>query len=940
MENNKKPLVDKEAGLELSYGSKELYDEIIEAYLEEYPKYVEGLNNFLAEKNWREYTVIAHAIKSNSKQIGAEELYDVALKSELLGKEADEEGIRSNHDKLIKLYSDVVEFIKNGFNFVSEESETESNIESDTNSKAESNTETVASFTAENSAPAFDDSSFNYGLVNRDIIGIIRESYYKILIVNLTTGTHEDLLIRYSNESEKDEYSENIEQWLKAFAKKRVHKEDRYEYDKKTDFNYLKNHFKSSDKKIVVRYRRLVNDEFRWSNMVIKKSGSYSPNAEYVILYVYDMQSEMSNDAIVNQAMMESFEIFSEGIHHRITIEDLMQKLNDFYRADGTYLVKTDNGEENITLSIVDSESKPNVDVLVNQFGNTGHSLKIYNPKMNNNSLLLLRFVSSLIYNIYISKEIDNQKQNLNEQYKIIKTLSDIYFCVYHVNLETGDATLVSAPEYIQEMLGKVNSMYNILPVVEKYFVTDEYRERVHIFHNVEDWKKKFKERNSISYEFIGPNMGWTRSTLIVSARNVFGEVTEILYAVQEINGPKKRELEYNEKLKFALEEAQKANVAKSIFLSNMSHDIRTPMNAIISFTNLAIAHFDDKETVKEYLENIATSGKHLMSLINSVLDMSRIESGKIKLMENSCDVCTLVEEIYNIIAADIKTKTLTYEMNYDEITHKNILCDSLRLNQVLINLLGNSIKYTKSGGKISFLVKENPLEDNTKAEYEFVVSDDGVGMSKEFLKSLFDPFEREETSTNSGVQGTGLGMAITKNIVEMMGGSVTAESEKNVGTTITVKIPFSFCDETTDVKKETKKEDFSPVSSEGKRILLVEDNKVNRQIAHAILSDRKILLEDAENGEEAVEIYKNSQPGYYCAILMDVQMPIMNGYEATRAIRQLENKELAKIPIIAMTANAFEEDKKESLAAGMNAHILKPIDVDILINTLKEFIK
>ena len=523
--------------------------------------------------------------------------------------------------------------------------------------------------------------------------------------------------------------------------------------------------------------------------------------------------------------------------------------------------------------------------------------------------------------------------------------------------------------------------------------------------------------------------------------------------------------------LEDALAAAQHANRAKTTFLNNMSHDIRTPMNAIIGFTSLAAAHIDHPEQVQDYLGKITTSSNHLLSLINDVLDMSRIESGKVKIEEKETSLPECMHDLKTIVQADIASKQLEFYIDTADVVNEHVLCDKLRLNQILLNLLSNAMKFTLPGGMVGVRIIQKGAAADGWAAYEFQVRDTGIGMSKEFQAHVFEPFERERTSTISGIQGTGLGMAITKNIVDMMGGAISVASEEGKGTTFTVSLQFRICsgpvrqevipqlqglralvadddfntcssvtkmlsiigmrpDWTTsgkeavlrtklaveqtdayaayiidwlmpdmngvevvrrirgliggdtpiiiltaydwaDIEEEARDAGVTAFCSKpifpselrevlespfaapgpessaeqaadltGRRLLLAEDNELNQEIAVEILQGAGLAVDVVGDGAVALEKLKEAGPGWYDLILMDIQMPIMDGYEATQQIRALEDPRLAHIPIIAMTANAFDEDRRAALEAGMNGHIAKPIDVPKLMELLKELLE
>ncbi len=376
---------------------------------------------------------------------------------------------------------------------------------------------------------------------------------------------------------------------------------------------------------------------------------------------------------------------------------------------------------------------------------------------------------------------------------------------------------------------------------------------------------------------------------------------------------------------------------AKSTFLSNMSHDIRTPMNAIIGYINLSKAEGTTFEQTKEYLNKIEAASHHMLALINDVLEMSRIESGKIDLEQEEHDLKKIMMEVDDIFATQMKEKNINFGVDYSGVKNRSVMIDKTRFNRVLFNLLSNSFKFTPNDGEVWVtLTQESDVTDD-KAAFCLSVKDTGIGMSEEFAKNVFESFERERTSTVSGIEGTGLGMAITKNIVELMGGTIEVKTQKGVGTEFIIRFElecgstdFDKEDEKADRLDEAFEIDFSKM-----RVLLVEDMEINREIATVMLEGIGFKVESVMNGQEAVDRIVDSDKGYFDVVLMDIQMPVLNGYDATKKIRGLEDKYDNKIPIIAMTANAFEEDRKKAASVGMDGHIAKPIDISEVISTI-----
>lgn len=662
------------------------------------------------------------------------------------------------------------------------------------------------------------------------------------------------------------------------------------------------------------------------------------------------------------------------------------------------------------------------------------------------------------------------EKKIERKQMELVQALSMDFNLVCFVDPETGQATPIRADGHGANRI--FDGMVPLKESMESYIQNNVYEDDKAILQkavSLDNLQAELANKKvyTINYrkEKNGEIIYFQMKAVSVGTED---GILGIVLGFRSVDAEIRREMEQNTLLEAALSQANRASKAKSVFLSNMSHDIRTPMNAIVGFTNLAIMHIDQPEQVAEYLKKIQTSGNHLLSLINDILDMSRIESGKIHLDETLCSLPDILYGLRNILQADIHAKQLELQIDTVDVVDEDIYCDKLRLNQVLLNLLGNAVKYTGAGGTISMRITEKTGAPTGYANYEFSIKDNGIGMSPEFVEHIFEPFERERNSTISKIQGTGLGMAITKNIVDMMNGSISVTSEPGVGSEFTVSftfrlhaekkevciIPefknckalvvdddFNTCDSvsymlgqlglqaewtlsgkeavlrsrqavmrgtdyalyivdwllpdmngvevTRRIRKETGDNvpviiltayDWADIETEAKeagvtafcgkplflselssclqsvlqpekeekesvqekaaprhtgRLLLAEDVEMNQEIAVAILENAGFQVDVAENGQIAVDMLEKSEPGFYQAVLMDVQMPVMDGYEATKKIRHLDNHQLSSIPIIAMTANAFAEDRDAALRSGMNGHIAKPINIQVLFDTL-----
>ena len=437
---------------------------------------------------------------------------------------------------------------------------------------------------------------------------------------------------------------------------------------------------------------------------------------------------------------------------------------------------------------------------------------------------------------------------------------------------------------------------------------------------------------NDTWYFEIVPFQGW-----IPMSYKIFGSIVSVLVAILLSMGywqiilRREKEAVYAKQIEKVATEAQHANQAKTRFLFDMSHDIRTPMNAIIGYTQLLENNLDNKKQALDYISKLKSSSTILLSLINYILEMTQIESGKLDLKKEIGDLDDLVKNINVVVEPLIKEKKLHYSYHL-EIKHHHIICDKTKLREIVLNILSNAIKYTPEGGNVELLIQEISFENN-KVKYHFIIIDNGIGMKEDFLPHIFEEFAREKTSTESKVPGVGLGLPIVKSLIDMMNGTIQVESKLNKGTKFTVELSFLTSLQVENVnERNTSTLDFS-----GKHILLVEDNELNAEIGIELLNTFKVIIDLAKNGEECIKILEKMPEGYYDLILMDIQMPIMDGYEATKIIRSFNNKN-AQIPIIAMTANAFEEDRKHALQLGMNEHLAKPVDIEKLKDVLTKY--
>jgi len=532
----------------------------------------------------------------------------------------------------------------------------------------------------------------------------------------------------------------------------------------------------------------------------------------------------------------------------------------------------------------------------------------------------------------------------MNQNNEIINVLASEYEFVFYVDLDKDSFTpynlvgengkIIASYMKTAKTYSEMNKMY-----IDNWVIKEEQK-RVLEESNIAKIKRELSDKKSFKIEFRAFNKHYDihyyemRAIKVDDKNSSFSAVVGLADKNDEI----RRQAEYNEQLKDARNKAEEASKAKSAFLFNMSHDIRTPMNAILGFTSMAKKYISDTDKVSECLEKVEISGNHLLSLINDVLDMARIENNKIIIDETANNLRNDMEQVIEILRSNAAEKQIDVSLDFVNLVDEDIYADNLRLNRIIMNIMSNSIKYTKPGGSISVLVEQKQSDREGYGKYDLVFKDTGIGMSAKFLETIFDSFTREKTSTISGVQGTGLGMAITKNFVELMGGTIDIESELGVGTTVTCHMYFRLQVNEVAVNEDIQSEDDIDYSEV--RILLVEDNELNREIAKDILEDIGITVEEAADGSIAVDMVSAKPANYYDLVFMDIQMPYMDGYKATHAIRNIKDPEVASVPIVAMTANAFEEDKRKAYESGMNGHLAKPININDLFKSLAKFCK
>ena len=659
-----------------------------------------------------------------------------------------------------------------------------------------------------------------------------------------------------------------------------------------------------------------------------------------------------SNKTIVTSSMNEESSSILEGSEDKYSFNSI---LNSYYfndknkdifessianKGEGLFQINTKKGKtygyitrlsfECIDWYIVQTYPYEATQILFSIATDSGLSLEVA-------ILVITAFYVTYIVVMQVLKNKRIAQENRIATY-VTSAARDIFKTMFFVDLEQDRCEDLSINKHTLQKIGTLNELkeYVISEVINEKQISDVMQ----FFHpsNLKNYdpnkltnmvieviNRTSKEENYLSMTFVPTEV---EGSIVKCGLLVFNDVTD----------QKKKELQANIELEDAYNKSQSASKAKTSFLFNMSHDIRTPMNAILGFADLIEKHLDDKDKCKMYLQKLKSSSSFLLSLINNVLDMARIESGQTEIVESVWDVNNFVSDLVSVFESSIKEKNLKF-IKFMDIKHENVYCDATRLRQIYLNIISNAVKYTPNGGEIKLIIKEIECDKEGYARFQTVVSDTGIGMSKEFLPHIFEEFSREKTTTESRVVGTGLGMPIVKTLVTLMHGTIEVESEQGVGTKFTVTLDHRIARKEEIKVEEEEIKDKDIVSYKGKRILLAEDNELNTEIAVTILEEAGFIVEHAENGQVCVDMLKNAKIGYYDLILMDIQMPVMDGYKATETIRAINNPR-CDIPIIAMTANAFDEDKRKAYVIGMDGHIAKPINIPQLLETISKVLK
>jgi len=936
---------------------------------------------------------------------------------------------------------------------------------------------------------------------NQEIINSLSEVNFAVYVVDLQNG---NVNIARTTELVKNSGITEVLIWDNIFIGKGIEYialEDQKEFQNKFSLSAMRQAQKNGEAKRTFVCRAFLNGEWRYINITaFFKSGSRQRGYAILTFQDVDEQTKINMERSQNDRRMAAIIKSRYSILNTVDLETGMceriylENGNPDKRLEGDYsyyiqraldefVVERDKETFKKTFLLDNLRKRAeNVDDFKEELYQ--YQLKGVSTLWVEEHILYIRQGDKTVVNI-LGRDITAEKQLEERAYReslekisIINSLSSMFFATYYIDFELGTFRPVTQKAEVGSVLGNERSYTQGIHIYANNFVHPDDREEYLKQLNYQNLCSVLNNQHPlIAFEYRmasdkNSERSWIRATVVLAETASDGTPKRALYVAQDVTESKLKEEREQQALREACESANYANEAKSEFMSRMSHDIRTPMNAIIGMTAIAERYLDDKEHVADCLSKITVSSKHLLSLINEVLDMSKIESGKIDLAEEEINLSDLIENLVTMIRPSVQEKKHNLDVRITNIEHEHVIGDSMRLQQIFMNILSNEVKYTPEGGNIELEINEKPSHTYDYSCYEFIFRDNGIGMSSKFQEKLFEPFSRAEDSQVSKIEGTGLGMTIARNIARRMNGDITVKSEEGKGTQFVVTLSFrllnvlipdteKFVDlpvlvvdddetacETTcmilenigmkgeyvlngkeavkriweyhkaekdyfavildwkmpemdgiatsrairekvgsdlpiiilsaydwnsveeearnagvngfiskplfksrlvylfnqiiekDKKDEEKETDIlKEVELTGKRILLAEDNELNREIAEEIIGQTGVIVESVENGREALERFEKMGENYYDIILMDIQMPVMNGYEATAAIRKLPQKDAARIPIIAMTANAFAEDIQQSKACGMNEHLTKPLDIGELMKCLQKWL-
>ena len=529
-----------------------------------------------------------------------------------------------------------------------------------------------------------------------------------------------------------------------------------------------------------------------------------------------------------------------------------------------------------------------------------------------------------------LGKQVKKTRQALH-------ALGTAYYHISRLNLKTKKIELVKRSRKMDWDIKDNTADWDPQFKIIEDIIAEPFVQKYMGFFDIQTMAARLHNKESMSSEFKKKDGSWFLSMVVPQSYDKNGNVTSVLFANRDVTDEKLRELKQEEELREAKLKAECANKAKSSFLLNMSHDIRTPMNAIIGYAELASRHLQETDKLGRYLEEIQICGKELLSMLGNVLDLARIENNKVEMEYTVSNVHECFENCVIMFQQQAESKNQTISLT-EQIMYPYVYMDEPHLSEVCLNIISNAIKYTNTGGWISCNVVQKSCEKEDWCNMIISITDNGIGMSEEFQKRVFETFERERNTTSSHIEGSGIGMGITKKLVELMDGTIEVKSKQGKGSTFTVTIPCRKASEDDSlVKKNSNLRNKNCLN--GVRILLVEDNEINTEIATELLTEEGCIVETANDGVACIDMIEKADADYYKMILMDIQMPVMNGYDATLAIRKMKDTKKARIPIIAMTANAFAEDAQKGLSVGMNAHVAKPVDMNILVPTMLKFL-